>query len=520
MKWEMYDELEFAVKELCSECAWKEGWVAVRTTKRFDGKGMSPKVLSRLDGLEVILKPVTLIEKAKIFAFSSHGSALDLVDALGDEEGENDDYHHAEEITRSLGHDVALNEDIFEKLLPDILSNDGARLYYFGQGLADGSTDTEKMWRNFCSQLPLIDESKRNYQVVRGFLNSISKTDLDISETFLDEAISDRVLSNVYPWLQTGVEINAQGVERLKKSLEFGMAPIWQYANLAYGRVHENICDVDLCELIRLISCKPEGSEVSVKILQMRILGNLKTSALSEDIISIGQEVLLNYEFCRKDNRADRNDYELAQVIKACFTNESAKGNAKVLCDRLVKAFANYDIYFFDYPYLLKALITTQPLVFLDGFFGDDIKSDYRIEREFSQSCSISIICEEVIINWCEINPKTRYPIIASVLTPYQKSKNQDSLEWSPLAQKIIANSSDPIKVLNKFKLSLRPMSWSGSRAEIMQGRLCLISALKTYGNQLIEDWAYKEEPKFQEEIRAEFEWESKCVTDENERFE
>ena len=103
---------------------------------------------------------------------------------------------------------------------------------------------------------------------------------------------------------------------------------------------------------------------------------------------------------------------------------------------------------------------------------------------------------------------------------PFRKSENENLLEWTPLALKIITNSSDPIVVLNEFKSTFRPMSWSGSRAEIMQNRLSLISDLKKHEDSLVADWACKEERVFGEEIRSEREWELKRESDQNERFE
>ena len=522
----MYDELEHAAKEISSKCSWEEGWVAVRTTKRFDGKDMNPEVFILLNNLDAIVEPMTLIGRAKLYALSRHGDTLDLVDAVENQDEEaSDDYLTVDNITRSLGREIGTNDEIFKELLPDILSNDGARLFSFGQGLADGCVNPMKMWQDFCEQLSLIEESNRNYQVLRGFLNAISKINLNLSEVLLNETVTNNVLAIAYPGLQTSVEINVQGVERLKQALEFGAAPIGQYENLAYGRIHQTIKDGDLCELLRLISSKPEGIEVAVNILHMRLHGHAKGTTLSDIIVSLGQELLLRYQFLRKDNRADQRDYKLAGVIKACFAYESAEENARILCNKLVKAFENYDIYSMDYSHVLEALAIVKPVAFLDVFLGEDVKPEHRIKRLFSEggtarSRSISLIDDDLMIQWCEVNPITRYPIVASEIIPYQKNENENSLEWTPLALMIIANSSDPIVVLHEFKSTLRPRAWSGSRAEIMQNRLKLISDLKEHDNSMVTDWAYREEKVFEQEIRSERQMELLRESDRNERFE
>jgi len=100
-----------------------------------------------------------------------------------------------------------------------------------------------------------------------------------------------------------------------------------------------------------------------------------------------------------------------------------------------------------------------------------------------------------------------------SVIVPYQQGKSNNSLEWSPLAFQIITNSYDAIVVLNKFRSTLTPTSWSGSRSEIMQNRLCLISELKNHKNSYIKDWADNEELVFEEEIRLQRECELNIIT-------
>ncbi len=526
IKADMYKELEEAAIKISNKNTWREGWIAVKTTKKFDGKTMNPKKLSILNELDKILKPTTLIERAKLYAFSRHGG-LDLIDTIkAQNEKANDSYIQIVSLTRSLGRDVGSNDKIFKELLSDILSNDGAQLFAFGQGLADGCVNPKKMWHDFREQLSITEESKRNFQVLQGFLNSIFEVNPDLSEILLDEAVTDDVLSIVFPLLQTSITIKTQGVKRLKKSLELGKTPIWQYNYLAYGRAHETISDDDLSELLKMITSKPKGILVAVEIMRMRLFGHSKDKILSKITVSTGQELLLQYRFSKKDNSGYQMDYKLAEIIKVCFTNKSAQENAKVLCDKLVQAFTNYDIYSMDYNNTIEALATVQPIVFLNSFLRDDVDSIYdRIshvlltDNELTSN-PISHIDDDLLINWCEENPNIRYPKAATAIVPFQINIKSNSIEWTPLAMKLIANFSDPIVILNKFIPAFRPMSWSGSRADVMQSRLCLFSDLIKHENSLISDWARKEERRFKEEIRSEREWELKHESERNESFE
>lgn len=520
----MYDELEAAGKKILENSGWSEGWLTVRATKRFNGQEMSPEILTRLNCLDTLLRPKTLIEQAKLLAFSCYSDALELVDTIGEQENEStEEYSRVQSIIRSIGKNVGIDKEIFKALLPDILSNEGDGLFSFGQGLADGCDNHRELWSYFCEQLSLLNESKPNYQVICGFLNAISEKNTNLSEELLNEATTDKVIGVAYPWLQTSVKIDAHGVERLKRSLEFGAAPIWAYRNLGYGRVHESIDDSALCVLLRLIYSKPEGTAIAVEILRMRLHKQSESTELSDSIVSVGQEMLLNHKFSRQDNRGNL-DYYLAIVIKACFSGESAKTNTKILCNTLVTSFENADIYPWDCSYILEALAIVQPITFLDIFLGEDITNS-SIYDVFSSELRIrpnpmSLINDNLIITWCDANPIKRYPIAASVITAYQKGVEGDTLEWTSLALQLIINSSDPLLILNEFKAVFRPNSWSGSLSEVMQNRLCLISELKKHSDLSVSSWACREEKTLEEEIGYRRKNELKQESSLNERFE
>jgi hypothetical protein len=110
--------------------------------------------------------------------------------------------------------------------------------------------------------------------------------------------------------------------------------------------------------------------------------------------------------------------------------------------------------------------------------------------------------------------------VVATSIVAYRKGENENQLEWSPLSLTTIDNAPDAVAVLTEFKKSFRPMSWSGSRADIMQRRLKLISSLKSHKDLVVSEWACKEEIAFEAEIRTEREWEDKFNRRRDERFE
>ncbi|PKG29555.1 hypothetical protein CWS20_06670 [Cytobacillus horneckiae] len=64
----MFEILEIASESIREKEAWREGWLAVKTTIRFDGTKMDREDLTRLNTLAENLEPKTLIERARLYA--------------------------------------------------------------------------------------------------------------------------------------------------------------------------------------------------------------------------------------------------------------------------------------------------------------------------------------------------------------------------------------------------------------------------------------------------------------------
>ncbi len=519
----MYDLLECAVRNIVKYGGWKEGWLGVKSIIRFEGEKLSVDIINRLKSLDKLLQPSSLVENIKVFAISTNLNHLDIEDAV-EEGAEEDGFYKAEEITRKLGVESSEQKDILLAVLPELLSKEGSRIFSFGCGLAQGTSTPAALWDNIRGTLAAISIKDRNYQLLRGFINYLSKADLELVNTLLDDALHDSVLCEAYPLLQVSVRIDDRGVSRIKESLEINTSNIWMYKNLAYGRISETIPENELCIILNIIDSKPKGTPVALEILRMRLLANKNEEFEVSDVIArTGQDLINNYNFLRDDDSSRLSDYSLGKVIDSCFDGEAAFPSSLDLCEKLLKYFSNYKIHISDCRYVLEALSRKQPGAFLDGFFGDVKELDYRVANIFPTEIGhyknpLSAIDDGTILEWCKLNSEVRYPLVASAIQSFKIT--DDSCEWSSLAKNLIEGSPAPLKVLNKYKATFRPMSWSGSRAEIMARRLPLITSLKEHSNQLIVEWAKREEVEFSSEISSEIKWEAERDSSREEIFE
>lgn len=503
------DELEEAANRIIESGSWKEGWVGVRKTIRYSKKDLNPKALARLNALEEKLKPKSLIDKAKLFALSKHGTILELPDTINEEDikNESDRYRLIAETAKSVGKEVAQNEEILSLLLPDIIRINGAWSFQFGQGLAEGIQDVEKLWDDFKSQLNSVSSINRGSRVVCGFLYQLYEKVPKKFNELLDNALTDDVLSPVFPQLQTIIKVDNKGLDRLFQSLELDVAPIYMYKNLGYGGSHKEIDDAGLTKLLVKISEKPGGLPVSIEILHMRFHGSKDEKNKPNDkLIHVGRELLNKIKFDRNDKSIRSEDYTLGEIIEICFRGEGAESAASEFCNRLSIAISEFHVFAEDYTSVYEALIKVQPKVFLNSFYGEN--NEFRPTRltwdtEYRKD-PLSNLDNEIIIEWSEENSTKRYPIMASVITPFQKSKESDQYEWTSLAEHIIDNSPNAESVLDNFYNRFHPNSWGGSLASILQTRMPLIGSLKNHENPAVVDWAFNAEIKFEKMIQLE----------------
>ncbi|ANF97805.1 hypothetical protein [Paenibacillus bovis] len=512
----MHNEIEVAVKTISSHSSWNEGLIAVKSILKFDSKNMSSELISKLEELVIILEPKNIVEKIKLYTLSSRNFYLDLLDFEDVPENLN-------AAAQLLGNQAANQNDILYKLLPELLVEHGLRIFDFGKGLAQASQAPEAIWDILLRELQSISENKRNHQILQGFLNGLFESNRELCNNYLDDALTNKTLSKVFPLLQISVVINKKAIERLENSLIIGDAPIWIYNNLALGRMLDDIDDDSLISLLKKIASKTDGNEVAIHILSLLTHGK-KKEEISKKVALLGQELIVNIPLSIFLRPVQGLDYKISEMIKYCFVDEAGERNAWLVAKKIFSALSNGDIYIRDLEDTLKTLASAYPIIFLDTFFGKSEEANDYIELSFSMSDldsssnPISLIKDAIILQWCKSNPEVRELALASAIIPYQFTENQ--ISWTSLAMNLIENSIDPIAVLQKIKRKFRPMSWNGSRAAKMEQYIPLIAILESNKNHVIAEWSSQEKLKFQSEILTERKSEEKYEKSVNERFE
>ncbi|WP_373033964.1 hypothetical protein [Sulfurovum sp.] len=494
----MYDELENAVIKLSHKNFWGEGWVAVKSTIKYDGERMSDTLVSRLNNLAGMIGPKSLEDRIRLYALSYSNTYFSLEDT----EEENSD-QDVVAVAKLLGQEVTNDISVLHELLEDLLTSDCVRTYNFGEGIADSCQDPLTMWDTFKQKLAYIGRERVVYGLLQGFLNALEVKNPTLLNKLLDDALDDDILASTFPRLQMSVRLDKRAVDRLIASLKHGKASVKQYANLAYGQLHKTISDDDLCMILGLVLNYDDGMLISLEILNMRFHRTREREAIpNEQLITFCQELLVNIEFPDqrfKDGRADRY---FARIFEVCFYNEEASLLAKIFCRKI-----------------LQAIAKIHPIVFLDCLLEESYHSKYMGFGERGRgSRGIDMIDNEVIIKWCNVNPDIRNIYIATVIKPYEQIEKE--LMWTPLAKYMILSSLEPSKILDEFKKIFKLGILRGSLTDTIQKYLPLIANLKVHELKEVSDWAKETESELQKQIMETRIRERNEEIEENERFE
>ena len=516
----MFSGLEALSRKFAADGFWREGWAACRRTMHFDRDRLTPNAVSRLSLLEAELRPSNLPERVRAVVLGDRSGRLDLEEIDADDVANA--FERSEAAARDLGAAVVLDDAVFAELLPDLLRG-GNRVWAFGRGLARASIDLRGTWEKLVRALEKISSEQQNVQVMRGFLAEAWERERELTQTLLDLALEDHSLVHYIPLFQTAVELDERGAERLKQALKSDTISIWMYRNLSAGRVTDTLSGHTLGELLVLISHKPDGFGVAIDILFMRLYSdNLAKREHEPALLDAGRKLLEGITF-RKDNQDD--SHHLADIVKACLVNLDGGPLAASVVSKLKHAVATYETYSFNNKFLLKALLEVQPKATLDALFCDN-ENDQREgiavfghSDEHHADIADSISCE-ALIEWCEQDPEKRYLFAATFVKFAQRLEENGPQTWSEQAMALLTNAPNIKEVLMIFVDRLRPMSWSGSRAALMEMNVKLLDDLEK--NIGLEFMQMVSEAKIQllKEVKRERYRESQRDRDRDEKFE
>lgn len=495
--------LEDIAATISSEMQWTEGWIAVRTTLRFDGKGMEAEALKRLNALEQRLKPSNFADMARAYIFSAPWGSLDIADGEDDDLTPGAAYHRAMERAEAFGAEIATMPEMLATFLDEAAIAQEGRIFQFGRGLASGAGDVDAIWSQIMAALERQPLEQRQASVVGGYFSGLAKRNAPELDGYLDFAITDPTLAPHFPWLQSMAELNGRGIERLHLSLEAGIAEAWSFRNISMGGVTKPVPGALLAALLRRIEAMPNGSEVAVDILQMRYFGDRQDGIEVDDaLIECGQWLLETSELSGSDMR----DHRLGEIASVCLAGPIAEQPARRICRRIKGKFDDHSLYSFSASQLLQKLFEAQPIAALDEFLIDEESSNsFRDFDDFgsSRGSPLESVGIEALEQWVMVNPQVRIPRLANSITLF-KAQSDSEQGWSPTFLRLLELAPDKRAFLENVPHRLRPTGWSGSLADILDKRRVFLDQFVQHSDPNISAWAVEQGQRLEAESHFE----------------
>lgn len=519
----MFDTLERICQSLSEDEFWREGWLAVRQTISFDTEKAPPEVRERLEALRTHLAPKNLVEKVRSIVLWTKNYSADL-DEFEDYDIEEDASatDRGDAIAENLGRAVVVDASVMRELIPELVRGRG-RLFFFGRGMIAGAADPADLWRALAARYAATPEKERCDLVFRGILHGLRERDAVLARSLLDDAVEQEPFAATFPIMQVSVGIDAEGVARLQRSLSSGKASADQFECLAWGKAIDALAPEVLRDLLMEISALPDGLHVASDILYMRFHGDRRDGKEpASDLIALGRDFLSRVDL-RDGNQ--RDDHRLAAIAKACLSGPDGAAVAGDLCGKLKDAASDYQVRVWDYDDLLQSLFAVQPQAALDRIFGGDEEPRRRgwhfIEHmRMVKRNPVDGIPDAELLKWCERVPDVRCPLAASLVSLSAGGSEDAPRGWSDIAAGLLRQAPNPIEVLKAFVKRFRPMSWSGSRASIMEECAKLLDNLPITGDRVFMALVDEQKAALEREILAEREHETAREYERNERFE
>jgi len=505
-KYGFQELLESISRDISKEETWVDGWIAMRKTLKYDEKKMSIKQAERLRSLEKELAPKKLFDQVCTYVLSSDNDILGLIGS--NVKGSKDLDLKAKE----LGEKVGNAKGVFTRLLPRLVS---AKIYLnkrvnsFGAGLAISCNHPSEVWNKIVNQYKITDSKHHNYRILYGFLSGIGIRDNNLSDRILADALSDDFLITIFPFLQSYVPNDPKRWERIKKSIEIGRTSMWAYNNLHGANLTEDY--EQLCGILSLLLDKAGGLKSIIHFLGDTVFGEYSDNKYppNEKIKLFARNVLTKIIFDRNQDYGLNLDLKLGAIIMGCFDSSKSQ-EGELICENLVTAYRAYMINFGLFSETFQSLAKTQSTCFLDSLFGKNypVEQGRGLTSDFGKKNNpIALIDDEIIITWCDEQPLIRYNAITASINLFKHNEENNQLELSDIAQKILIKTPNTLQTLDYFSEHFMSSSHTGSFVPILQKRLKVLQALKSHLNEKGRGWANNLELRINQSIR---DWEER----------
>lgn len=480
-------------------------WSVIKRTMKYSHKNEGRE---KLEEFENLTRPISIEQKLQVFVFSSSIILTGLNEMNEQGEVAQSGYEKARETAKELGRLIATSRtELVDGLIGDALTNDYnyELLEIFAGELAHAITDYRLFYEKIESFILQSDILKIKTVFLRACFKSIYERDSDFCHERLDKYVQMAEMDSLVQYLQASVPIDVRSTDRIIAHLRNPRLVITGYCNLASGRRHQTIPDDRLVMILNLLWSHKNGPQCIFEILAIRFVCE-KDGGYHPDkgLIRCAQELVFTVIDSEQISPSEIWSYNLKVVAERVFVGCS-DSIINRLIDSLIKALNHYTLYQFDSNDIVIIICENHPLELLERLYpkGGSINDKlFDVLNEHSQmnDLPLTTLSPQLVFSWCNEEPALRYPCIASLVMPFDRSGEQ--YNWTPMAKMLIESSPAPEMVLNNFSDHIIPHELSGSPVAAAEARLSLVFELKNHVRDDIARGASKVFSALQEKLQ------------------
>ncbi|KGT80469.1 hypothetical protein MA20_07730 [Bradyrhizobium japonicum] len=456
-------EIARAAQVLKAVDGWPDGWLGTRRILQWDKEALSRDSLAQLLMLENELAPRDLRAQigARVLARGSFADDIDLPATTDDKRADAASrFHASEKAAETLGTAAAHEDSLLLEILPDLLRNGAnSKVWNFGFGIGRECADVAGLLGKVRALIAEAVSGSVSLIFIRGALSGWNNANPIGVTSFLDDALYDEVWGKWFPELQLRVKLDARGHERLLKSLDLGISPIWQYRYLGMGRATDPLSIRQISSLVDAISKKPNGLEVALDVLGMVIhcaaeKDDLYRGELGRLLISI----LRNLDWSNVQSSNGRIDHELDEILEfALGTPQADAEKLDVLRNLIAFERSSRRAFSYERGRFLAPFFRHFPRETLDAIYVPDDDGTYRTAMNIvcnidsdTREAAVRTVAADAFIEWCEKSPVDRYIFAAEICQLFEEGSGDSQHQTiSDVAARIVAMANDKSSVLN-----------------------------------------------------------------------
>ncbi|MEH6691110.1 MAG: hypothetical protein V7774_08000 [Pseudorhizobium pelagicum] len=483
-------EVEAIAHALANAGGWPDGWIGVRQTLHWGKSVMPPAILARLSALERLLAPHDLSGEIHSTVLARDAGMLELLD-----DGEEADYSSRRdkvlENAKRLGRLAANEPTLISRILPELLTErSNGTCMSFGWGLGTALDDPGELLSEARDILAKMNSSDVSLLVVRGVLQGWQEIDAARLNSFLDAAVVDPVWGKWLPELQCAAGLEGDGIGRILRSLDAGIAPHWQYRYLSFGRALDVVAPDVIETLATSLSAIPRGGEIAIDLFGMVVhSAKERGENFVRDIAYRIGDFLSRIDLSACNVNETMVEHHLGNLITFTLNNTSCGS----LDDAIIQNLLSWEQseprkYAFRRGRFLQPFFKLRSMLALDAVYKPDPDGSYWTASQLVAdhdnergSRPMEAVSPDAALEWCAASPEDRYLFMAATCPLYGPKKSdtdQSDRRLSEIASRVFEAAPDKSEIITVYTSRLMPMSWSGSRAEKLRQRLSILDDL------------------------------------------